>query len=92
MRLDTLTMDEARMAIAQNLNVVHSVDSKVTVLIKSGQDALKVTEKVDDKVSVLINGGQYALSLAIHTFLKFDTARRERNKGSRTAVGQRRIL
>ena len=46
------------MAIAKNLNVAHSVDKKVTVLIKSGQDTLKVTEKVDDKVSILINGGR----------------------------------
>ena len=57
------------MAIAKNLNVTHSVDNKVTVLIKSGQDVLKATEKVDDKVSVLINGGHYAFSLAIHPFL-----------------------
>jgi hypothetical protein len=85
-------MEEARMAIAKNLNVAHSVDKKVTVLIKSGQDTLKVTEKVDDKVSILINGGQYAFSLAIHAVLKFETARCERNKGSHTAVGRCRIL
>jgi hypothetical protein len=91
-RLDTLTTDEARIAIAKNLNVVTIVDNKVTVLMKSGQDTLKVTENVHDKVSVLINGGLYAFSLVIHAFLKIDTNRRERNKGSRTAVGRRRIL
>jgi hypothetical protein len=33
-RLDTLTMEEARMAIAETLNLTHSVDDKVTVLIE----------------------------------------------------------
>jgi hypothetical protein len=34
--LDTLTMEEARMAIAETLNVTHRVDGKVTVLIDGG--------------------------------------------------------
>ena len=37
-RLDTLTMEEARMAIAETLNVTHSVDDKVAVLIEGGRD------------------------------------------------------
>jgi hypothetical protein len=37
-RLETLTMEEARMAIAEILNVTHSVDDKVTVLIDGGQN------------------------------------------------------
>ena len=32
-RLDTLTMEEARMAIAETLKVTNRVDDKVTVLI-----------------------------------------------------------
>jgi hypothetical protein len=32
-RLDTLTMEEARMAIAETLKVTNRVDEKVTVLI-----------------------------------------------------------
>ena len=35
-RLDTLTLDEARMAIAETLNVTHSVDDKVAVLVEGG--------------------------------------------------------
>jgi hypothetical protein len=44
-RLDTLTMEEARMAIAETLNVTHKVDDKV--------------DKIDDKVAVLVDGGRY---------------------------------
>ncbi len=42
-RLDTLTMEEARMAIAETLNVTHKVDDKVTVLIEGGRDTFYVT-------------------------------------------------
>jgi hypothetical protein len=38
-RLDALTMEEARMAIAETLNVTHRVDNKVTVLIDGEQDS-----------------------------------------------------
>ena len=37
-RLDTLTMEEVRMATAETLNVTHSVDDKVDVLINGGRD------------------------------------------------------
>jgi hypothetical protein len=45
-RLDTLTMEEARMAIAETLKVTNRVDNKV--------------DRVDDKVTVLIDGGCYS--------------------------------
>ena len=38
-RLDTLTQEEARMAIAETLNVTHRVEDKVTVLVKGGKRA-----------------------------------------------------
>ena len=38
-RLDTLTMEEARMAIVETLKVTNRVDNKVTVLIDGGQNA-----------------------------------------------------
>jgi hypothetical protein len=38
-RLDTLTVEEARMAIAETLNVTHRVDDNVAVLIDGGQDS-----------------------------------------------------
>lgn len=92
-RLDTLTMEEARMAITKNLNVTYSVDNKASLLIESGQEALNATKKVDDKVSIFINGGEYAVFFwPSNTFLIIDTARRTRNKYSHSAVGQRRIL
>jgi hypothetical protein len=37
-RLDTLTMEEARMAIVETLKVTNRVDNKVTVLIDGGQN------------------------------------------------------
>jgi hypothetical protein len=39
-RLDTLTMEEARMAIAETLNVTHKMDDKVAVLVDGGRDML----------------------------------------------------
>jgi hypothetical protein len=45
-RLETLTMEEARMAIAEILNVTNRVDNTVN--------------RVDDKVTVLVDGGQNA--------------------------------
>jgi hypothetical protein len=38
-RLDTLTMEEARMAIAETLKVTNRVDDKVTVLIDGAENA-----------------------------------------------------
>ena len=35
-KLDALTMEEARMAIAETLKVNHRVDDKLTVLIDGG--------------------------------------------------------
>ena len=45
-RLDTLTMEEARMAIAETLKVTNRVDDRVY--------------RVDNKVTALIDGGQNA--------------------------------
>jgi hypothetical protein len=42
-RLDTLTLEEAQMAISETLKVTNRVDDKVN--------------RVDDKVTVLIDGG-----------------------------------
>ena len=37
-RLDTLTMEESRMAIAETLNVTHKMDDKVAVLVDGERD------------------------------------------------------
>jgi hypothetical protein len=47
-RLDTLTMEEARMAIAENLRVTNRVDDKVNKVDDK-------VDKVDNKVTVLID-------------------------------------
>ena len=51
-RLDTLTMGEARMAIAETLNITHKVDDKVAVLIDGGKDTfaghLRASERLWD--------------------------------------------
>jgi hypothetical protein len=39
-RLDTLTMEEARMAIAETLNVTHKMDDKVAVLVDGERDTV----------------------------------------------------
>ena len=64
-RLDTLTMEEARMAIAENLKVTNQVDDKVDKVdgkVDKVDDKVdKVddkVERVDNKVTVLIDGAQ----------------------------------
>ena len=37
-RLDTLTMEEARMAIAETLSITHKMDDKVAILVDGGRD------------------------------------------------------
>jgi hypothetical protein len=53
-RLDTLTMEEARMAIAET-----RMDVAETRMITA--EMLNVTHKMDDKVAVLVDGGRYTL-------------------------------
>ena len=77
-RLDTLTMEESRMAIAETLKVANRVDDKVDKVDNK-------VDKVDDKVAVLIDGGK--VGLYDYTFLKMDIARCERSK---RAVGKHR--
>ena len=60
-RLDTLTMEEARMAIAENLKVAHRVDDKVDRVDDKVDMMDDKVDKVDNKVTVLIGGGQKLL-------------------------------
>jgi hypothetical protein len=48
-RLDTLTMEETRMAIAETLNVTHKVDDKVAVLIDGAKDAFAGQLRVPER-------------------------------------------
>jgi methyl-accepting chemotaxis protein len=49
-KLDTLTMEEARMAIAETLNVTHRVDDTVNRVDNKVDNVDNKIEKVDDKV------------------------------------------
>jgi hypothetical protein len=93
-RLDTLTMEEVRMAIAENLKVTNRVDGKIDkvddkvdkvgdkvcdkVDDKVGEVGDKV-EKVDTKVTVLIDGAQKAFS-GTYAFLMMNMPRCQRSK------------
>ena len=70
-KLDTLTMEEARMAIAETLKVTNRVDDKVDKMdnkvdkvddtVHRVDDTVNrvdgTVNRVDDKVTVLIDGG-----------------------------------
>ena len=62
--LDTLTLEEARMAIAETLKVTNRVDDKVDKMdnkVDKVDDTVHMVDdtvnRVDDKVTVLIDGG-----------------------------------
>lgn len=48
-RLDTLTMEEARMAVAETLNITHKVDDKVAVLIDGRKDTFAGDPRVPER-------------------------------------------
>ena len=57
-RLDTLTMEESRMAVAENLKVTNRVDGKVDKVDSKVEKVDDKVDKVDNKVTVLIDGEQ----------------------------------
>jgi hypothetical protein len=76
-RLDTLTMEEARMAIAENLKVANRVDNNVirvdNNVIRVDNNVIRVdnnVNRVDNKVTVLIDGGQNVFLLLSACSLK----------------------
>ena len=63
-KLDTLTMEEARMAIAETLKVTNRMDDKVDKMdnkVDKVDDTVHrvdgTVNRVDDKVTVLVDGG-----------------------------------
>jgi hypothetical protein len=48
-RLDTLTMEEARMAIAETLNATHKMDDKVAVLVDGGRDTFSGRPRIPER-------------------------------------------
>ena len=57
-RLDTLTMEESRMAITETLKVADRVDDKVDKVDNKVDKVDNKVDRVDDKVAVLIDGGK----------------------------------
>jgi hypothetical protein len=55
-RLDTLTMEESRMATAETLKVTNRVDNKVDKVDDKVDKVDDTVNRVDDKVTVLIDG------------------------------------
>ena len=73
-KLDTLTMEEARMAIAETLKVTNRVDDTVNKMDDK-------VDRVDDNVMELIDGGGTCISLLIliYAFLNTDMAANKRS-------------
>jgi hypothetical protein len=57
-RLDKLTQEEARMAVAQNLKATHSVDERVRGVASTVIAMDNRVAHVDDKVAEVIHGVQ----------------------------------
>ena len=55
-RLDTLTLEEAQMAISETLKVTNRLDDKVDKVDDKVDKVDDKVNKVDDKVMVLIDG------------------------------------
>jgi len=60
-RLDKLTHEEARMAIAQNLKATYAVDDRVKGVVDKVVDVGDVVRGVDARVTVVIDGAQLSL-------------------------------
>ena len=99
-RLDTLTTEEARMAITETLKVtnrvddtVNRVDDKVDKVLDKVDDKVNrvddKVDKVDDKVTMLIDGEKNAF-LIIYALLNMDMTRRQRSKRGYTSFSERR--
>ncbi len=55
-KLDKLTVEEARMAIAQNLKATHDVDERVRGVANTVEAIDNRVARVDDKVADIIDG------------------------------------
>ena len=95
-KLDTLTTEEARMAIAETLKVTNRVDDKVDKVLDKVDDKVdrvdSKVDKVDDKVTVLIDSEKNAFFIILRALEHgYDhMTRRERNKRGYTSFSERR--
>ena len=48
-RLDNLTMEESRMAIAETLNVTHKIKDEVAVLVDGGRDRFSGHPRISER-------------------------------------------
>ena len=77
-KLDTLTMEEVRMAMMETLKVSNRVEGEVGRVDNQVHGVDNQAIEVDNNVVVFIDSGQ-CVSLIIYVFLKVDMARCERS-------------
>ena len=63
-KLDKLTQEEVRMAIAENLKATHIVDDRVRGVDNRVAGVDDRVASIDDKVAEIINGEQFIFSQA----------------------------
>jgi hypothetical protein len=78
-KLDRLTQEEARMALAEILRVAHDVRNEVEVVNGKVDDVGDKVQGVDDKVQVVIDGAR-GLSSQLLNPSDIDTFRRQASK------------
>ena len=61
-RLDKLTQEEARMAVAQNLKATHTVDERVRGVANMAVAIDDRVARVDDKIAEVLHGAQIVFS------------------------------
>ena len=61
-RLDKLTQEEARMAVAQNLKATHTVDERVRGVANMAVAIDDRVARVDDKIAEVLHGAQIIFS------------------------------
>ena len=89
-KLDRLTQEEARMALAEMLRITHNVRDEVKIVdgkvgrVENEVDGVSdQVQCVDDKVQVIIDGAR-ACSISSQTILTSITRRQQAGKSSGT--------
>ena len=77
-RLDKLTQEEARMALAEVLRIAHDIRDEVKVVDSKVEDMGSKVQCVDEKVQVVINGARgVSIQSPVPSDIQFQTARRQ---------------
>ena len=86
-KLDRLTQEEARMALAEVLRVTHNVRDEVKVIDGKVDNVGDKVQGVDDKVQVVIEGARGLSSRSLRPSY-FYTLRRKASKGDGEGHGR----